>query len=123
MKLKVEGCLTEAGFKILTTPCPGPMTCRVGSTACANCEFIRHIIAEKDRQLAEARAEVERRKADYAEMNEERIKWLWGNMRRERLIKQMREALKLALLFVPENATDAIKLSEAALEAAERGER
>ena len=41
MKLKVEGRTTEAGFRILTTPCPGPMTCKVGSTACANCEFFK----------------------------------------------------------------------------------
>jgi len=41
MRLKVEGRLTEAGFKILTTLCPGPMTCKVGSTACANCEYFK----------------------------------------------------------------------------------
>lgn len=39
MKLKVEGRTTEAGFRILTTPCPGPMTCKVGSTACSRCSF------------------------------------------------------------------------------------
>lgn len=50
-------------------------------------------IAKLQQQLQEARAEIERRKADYAEMNEERIKWLSDNMKQEKLIEQMREAL------------------------------
>ena len=54
-------------------------------------------IAKLQQQLQEARAEIERRKADYAEMNEERIKWLSDNMKQEKLIEQMREALRLAL--------------------------
>jgi hypothetical protein len=39
---------------------------------------------------------------------------------RDKLIEQMREALKLASLYIPDNATDAIRISEAALSAAER---
>lgn len=53
-------------------------------------------------ELAETRAEIERK---------------------GKLIEQMRVALKLALLFIPENAVDAIRLSKAALSAAERGEK
>jgi len=43
------------------------------------------------------------------------------NAELRKLVEQMRTALKLALLFVPDNAVDAIRMSEAALEATERG--
>lgn len=70
--------------------------------------------------VAGLRAEIERRKADYAEMNEERIKWLCDNMKQEKLIKQMREALRAALTEA--RSTECERLIEAALSAAERGE-
>lgn len=53
-------------------------------------------------------AEIERRKADYAEMNEERIKWLGENMKKEKIIEQAHRAIK-ALFEVEEY--DNIRLS------------
>lgn len=68
-------------------------------------EFIRHIIADKDKRLAEARAEIERLKAEMRDNNylaarqivpaEMAVDDLRAEIeRKDRLIEQMREALQ-----------------------------
>ena len=91
-------------------------------------------LADKDRQLTEARAEIERlQEWEYCMQTQSPYMaagatWEQRHKRdqeviaeRDKLIEQMREALKLASLYIPDNATDAIRISEAALSAAERG--
>jgi len=90
-------------------------------------------LADKDRQLTEARAEIERlQEWEYCMQTQSPYMaagatWEQRHKRdqeviaeRDKLIEQMREALKLASLYIPDNATDAIRISEAALSAAER---
>lgn len=76
-----------------------------------------------ERELAEAQAEIERQTdrimSDACIISAAAL----AIAERDKLIEQMRVALKLALLFIPENAVDAIRLSKAALSAAERGDR
>lgn len=85
-------------------------------------------LADKDRQLTEARAEIEILKNQLEDesmradgMTTAHAEAGADSYRMRELIEQMREALKLASLYIPDNATDAIRTSEAALSAAERG--
>ena len=95
----------------------GPCTC-LDRVPLQQRLVIKKYVYNLKKQLAEARAEIN--------IIEHDANVLIGDIKAElecknKLIEQMRVALKLALLFIPENATDAIRLSEAALSAAERG--